>query len=516
MRILYDFGRTITSKSVITVMLLPIAISLAIIPLAVPAPAPPINTNNTLALLYFDNNGYHILLYSGNQYGQPISGVSAQFGLTDSVHNYGASGTTNSSGYSSMMINAPISNNYTASWSITSPENGFSFQANGIHLVVPSPNGQPQNLTFGQIMPLIGPTISTVTDSSNASKNDVQVFYAGPDGAKPNYEFYYKVHNASSSNGPSLATPAFNESQMQPLGSLSDYHQIYVLKNIPENSACLSQSNAPGSNGFAGPVNCDIEVDFALFSQNGTRLQSTQISVYALEPPPPPPIQPNSVAGQFFQTIMGLFIPLIAIVGSYSSYGKDRVTGVLESVLARPITRRGLGISRYLSAFLALAVSVVISVAFVDLILGVYSGGSLIGTTYLLTAVGTFLVEVAAFVGLMFLFSHLVESTGLLIGIGIAMFVVLDLFWNAIVFGLTRALGATPGSETYLQVYVFSDFFNPTQLISLAYGYLTNHLQGVAIEPSTYGITVATLVLVAVLWIVVPFSLYIYRAIKKD
>jgi ABC-2 type transport system permease protein len=214
--------------------------------------------------------------------------------------------------------------------------------------------------------------------------------------------------------------------------------------------------------------------------------------------------------------IMNFFIPLMAIVGSYSSYGKDRISGVLESVLSRPVSRRGLGISRYLSTFLALGVAIAISISVVDVILKIYTG-SFLDASLALGAAGAFLVEVAAFVGLMFLFSHLFKSTGLLIGIGIGLFVVLDLFWQLIIFLLTSAVGATFGSAVFLQVSVLADFFNPTQFISLVYTYITNQFQFFGfIQPSLYGITIPSLVLTAILWIALPFSLFLYRAIKKD
>jgi hypothetical protein len=68
---------------------------------------------------YFDNSGYHVLLFSSDQYGQAISGVGAQFALSNSTHAYLASGITNSSGYSLMTIGAPVNKSYVLSGNIS-------------------------------------------------------------------------------------------------------------------------------------------------------------------------------------------------------------------------------------------------------------------------------------------------------------------------------------------------------------------------------------------------------------
>ena len=47
-------------------------------------------------------------------------------------------------------------------------------------------------------------------------------------------------------------------------------------------------------------------------------------------------------------------------------YGKDSVSGVLESVLAQPITSKGLSLSRYFSSFAGMSIAFLVSVAVVD------------------------------------------------------------------------------------------------------------------------------------------------------
>ncbi len=107
-----------------------------------------------------------------------------------------------------------------------------------------------------------------------------------------------------------------------------------------------------------------------MFYPNTTRVEGTVIETsYDSLRIPKVPIEVTNVAASFFSGLLGFFIPLMAIIGSYSSYGKDRLTGVLESVLARPVTRLSLGVSRYLSTMIAFVLAVAASVGVVDLIL---------------------------------------------------------------------------------------------------------------------------------------------------
>src|SRR5438105_12707094 len=167
----------------------------------------------------------------------------------------------------------------------------------------------------------------------------------------------------------------------------------------------------------------------------------------------------SSIASFFFSTILVLFIPLMAIIGSYSSYGKDRLTGVLESVLARPVTRLGLATSRFLSSLIAFTIASAAAVGVVDLLLNSI-GGSFLEQSYVLAIIAGLLVEVAAFTGLIFLLSHLLKSTGALLGISIVFFIVLDFFWGLIILLLTRLLGGTPVSVVELQSTLYSHFVN--------------------------------------------------------
>ncbi len=483
---LYDLRRTITSKTLLILVGIILLISLTVIPLAT------IRSSGSVGLgqapvLYYHDVGYHFLSYISNQYGDPISGVTLSVTLAGTSQNYTGSAVTDSSG----LANVAIPNAPTGSYVATVKEVIGGGEAGLTSNLQDAGPGVVQS--FGSSFNTR--TISMVTDKYNASKREVQVFYVGAYGAVPtSYSLYYKPINSSGIQYYNKPYP-FNESQMTFLGSLSDYHEIFD-PSLPAN------------------LNPNGMVWFELFAQNKTAVSWNEFSPSELRQPRQPVVV-SSIASFFFSGILAFFVPLMAIIGSYSSYGKDRLTGVLESVLARPVSRRGLAVSRFLSTVTAFSVAVVVSVGVVDLLLNSF-GGSFLSQDYALAIAGGLIVEVAAFAGLIFLLSHLVKSTGALLGISIGLFVILDFFWSLIIFLLTSLLGATQGSAVSIQVTLLSYYANPAEFISLINTYVLQSASGVIIPSSSYGVTLPAIVLDGILWAVAPFILFLYLAVKRD
>src|SRR3989441_364694 len=264
-----------------------------------------------------------------------------------------------------------------------------------------------------------------------------------------------------------------------------------------------------------GGLNGTAIVSVALFAPNNeTAVFTNRFTVSDLRPPQTR-ISGTDVASSFFSSLVSFFIPLVAIVGSYSSYGKDRLTGVLESVLARPVSRRGLVLSRFLSTLLAISLAVVASVGIVDAILNNVTG-SFLSQDFVLAMIAALLAEVAAFSGIVFLLSHLVKSSAVLLGISIGLFVVLDFFWSLIIYLLTALLGGTVGSAVYIQTTILANLANPAQFVSLVDTYMFGSSSGVLIQPANYGLTLPVLIVDGVSWAVAPFVAFLYLAMKRD
>ncbi len=472
---LYDIKKTITSKTVLILVAIILLISLTIIPFTSRSI---VNTGGFSQpnVLFYRDGGYHFLSFSGNQYGDPVSGISFSISLIG-AKNYTQTIVTNSTGLALFTFNVPYAN-YTAEGRETTPNGDSSFS-----LSVP-------NYSPGVVQALDSPVFSAVVDKHNASKRDLQVFYAASNGALPTaYSVYFQVAT-------SPPFTSYTKNQMIFLGTMDNYHQVFDPP-IP-----------------AG-LNNTAQVFFELFGQNNnTATWTSEFAIFELRPQQPAIVVTNAAAF-FFSGVLGFFIPLMTIIGSYSSYGKDRLTGVLESVLSRPITRRGLAMSRFLSTLSAFSIAVIASVGVVDLVLNSVAG-SFLPQDYTLAIIAGLVVEVAAFTGLIFLLSHLVKSTGLLLGLSIGLFVVLDFFWGLIIFLLTLLLGGAQGSFVGLQATYLSYYANPAQFLNLVNAYVLQSSVGAFVSPSSYGVTLPAIVLDGIIWAVAPFIIFLYLAIKRD
>ncbi|MDA4123101.1 MAG: ABC transporter permease [Thaumarchaeota archaeon] len=398
--------------------------------------------------------------------------------------------------------------------------------------ITPFSSTTPPGRSVPLFSSLPGEVFALVTDSNNASARDIRVSWVGSDGARPvGYEVYYKFvfpQCQTSANGGTSCVgqpqQPLNQTNAKLLGTMSSYMQVFqapkseanftattgVLIGLVNPNGTSVAAITPGDSQQSNP-NAIVSVSSLYPSNKLTGGQGVQAT------------QATQIMTRFFSSIFGLFIPLLAIVGTYSTYGKDRVSGVLESVLAQPVTRRGLSLSRYLSTFAAMSAAVVVSVAVVDLV-AQHFAGSFVSSAIVVSSTGALLVELAAFIGIAMLLSHLVKSSGTLIGLSIGLFLLIDFFQGLIVTIVAAILQIGPGSVGYYQVSVALDFLNPAQFVSLVVTYFTNvftfvgiiSTQGLPITPQSYGITIPAIVLTGLLWVAVPLACFLYLATKKD
>ncbi len=454
---IYDVKKTITSKSILLLIAVIVIIGFAIIPSYTPASSSQSGANDNV-FAYYDSAGYHFLVFAWNQFGQPVSGVSAQLNFTDPTGTHSGLVATNSSGAGQASIPATASANASYGLAVQQP-GGFEYVSSGEEAFwVYTQNGSQLALP-GQTVLLSGNgAVSQVTDGQNSSRQDILVNWVADFGKEPSgYQVYYSFFNASAEGGfciDCFPGPLKNlsGSGMLPLGTLNSFRQI--LGAPP-----LEPHLAGGSMFFV-----------QVFLPNGTGTDAyATFPVTSLYPPPPPPVtqsQANSNAIGFFENLFGLFIPLVAIAGSYDSYGKDRVSGVLESVLAQPISRRSLSLSRYLSSFLAMAIAVIAAIGVVNLITFHYSG-LFVASNVILPSTAAFMVELAAFIGIMMVLSRLLRSSGSLVGLGIGLFMIFDFFWGILLVMFAYLAKIDMGSVPFIRLFIGAEFLNPAQFIAL-------------------------------------------------
>lgn len=548
--LLYDIKKTFTSTSVIISMVLLIVISLFLINSFASTVTPNYGNNaNTQLLSWYDSSGvYHFLAFASNQFGQPVSGVAIQANLTKfnpaifgkppsdlkpigPVYR-GPVVSTNSSGEAEFTINAPVNENYTVYTMITT-QSGFPNLSGGFNTPYATSSKSGNSSTIrsvpippGQIVSLSDNSVLSVTDTSNSQLSNILVTWAGANGSIPNnYSIYYKFVNVTQTctavgNGVSCTSSSnfnpytLNESSMTFLKNITSYSQVIAPPKLEPNLASGSLLYIglfyPNGTAILGSGGFNRIYQFGIGQIYGYQGQSQNIG------------RINQMIMSFFLGIYGLFIPLIAIIVSYTSYGKDRVSGVLESVLAQPVSRRGLSLSRFISSFVALAIAISISMGVVDGIVW-YFTKSFVSANIMLASAGAFFVELAAFIGIMMLLSHVFKSSGALIGIGIGLFIVIDFFWGLIldlVFGLTHTQFYSLSYYTYS---ILAEYFNPAQFVGLVDSYITGQfsLAGVGgiffpFTPGEYGLSIPAIVTSGLLWAILPLIGFVYLAVKRD
>lgn len=540
--LLYDIRKVFLSKTVLISMILLIGSSFFLIASFSVASTPGQQPPNTQIFSWYDTSGtYHFLVFANNQYGQPVSGVTLQINFTYTIYpgsgsssltnsssypRYGTSlVSTNSSGEAVLTMSVPpsdinlVNENYSMRVQNSQSSDGYGLEGFPYMQYTTAANGTSSTLSPvgpGQVVVLGnsgGPpiVITTVTDPSNSLKSDIQIITARPYGAVPNgYSLYYKFINGTcpairDQFGGCNFFPSQNnnlgESNMTFLSSMATYNQIFIPPHL-----------APNLGNNSG-------IAVRLFYPNGTAVTSTQYySIDQLYPTPQKITleQSNQIVISFFTGIFGALIPLIAIIGSYNSYGHNCISGVLESVLAQPISRRGLAISRFVSTFAGMAIAVSISMGVIEGIVYYYTK-SAFNSTILLASTGAYFVELAAFIGLIMLLSRVLKSSGLLIGIGIVwLFLVFDLFWSILIQAFLSISGKEFSALAYVSYNINGAFINPAQFVQLVITYLTNQSNYTLISPAQYGITIPSLILTAVLWVAIPLAAFLFFATKRD
>jgi hypothetical protein len=194
---LYDFKKTITSKTVIILVAIVLLISLAIIPLtSIGSTGPPTGLGQAPILYYATRGpsliGNHYLTYFTNQYGEGISGATVTVTF-QGTNNYTQTVVTNSSGLAFVTVDA-----INASYSVMVKEHlpgGESSTGLPDPATIRHPAGVISRIGGGFGGGGFGDaSIQAVVDKHNSSKRDIQVFYAADYGAVPStYTLYYKV-----------------------------------------------------------------------------------------------------------------------------------------------------------------------------------------------------------------------------------------------------------------------------------------------------------------------------------
>ncbi len=165
-------------------------------------------------------------------------------------------------------------------------------------------------------------------------------------------------------------------------------------------------------------------------------------------------------------SLMSIFYPIIAIAMSYDAVAKERLQGSLELLLARPATRSGVAIGKFLGSFLSVGLPLL--GVLVGSIVGIATAeGQWPDATFASAFVIGTLGLIAIYVLIMQIFSTLARSAGTTILAAIGVWLVFSFLWSLVVLAIQTAFRIETATRAYYALATFSSLFNPNQLYTL-------------------------------------------------
>jgi ABC-2 type transport system permease protein len=238
------------------------------------------------------------------------------------------------------------------------------------------------------------------------------------------------------------------------------------------------------------------------------------------------PFTVTSIESSFFSienSLLVIFIPLLSVFMAYFTYGKDRVSGILETVIKRPINKGGAIRSRFLANSVVVSSSILVAIVISDLISYRYFH-IFMPLSFILDMWWAYSIIGVSFLAISYIFSHILKSPGALLGALIAVFFIFGLFWTVIFDVIVAAFSISSGTSGYITFQVLFNYANPAGYASLFELYLTHALGGglggfgssQSINPAYYGVTPLLLLIAGILWVGVPFSIAQFLAVNRD
>ncbi len=253
------------------------------------------------------------------------------------------------------------------------------------------------------------------------------------------------------------------------------------------------------------PFNDSDELEVSLINSSGALLASQFYPGSALDPNVTFETSAGaSLAGSLW--LMSFFVAFAAALVGYLSYGRDRLDGALDAVMALPISRGRLMAARYGSAMTAVLAAVVAGVVALSLEFVARNAVSLPPSLWL-AVLTAFATESLIFVGLSFFGAHLTRSSSLLVVVLALVCTSLTLLWIPLV--------ATIATGAYIATLPEWVLANPAQVSLAIVGQNLLGSYGAVFGLIPTAPSYAVLAASATVWSIVPttfaFLLFRYR-----
>lgn len=327
------------------------------------------------------------------------------------------------------------------------------------------------------------------------SQENLHIFYEGNAGSSsPAVKAYYLPLNESAANNQTRIFEMANQASEKNMTYLSTYSGFAGLN--------INTANLSGS-----PSNKYI---FAIFTPSGQLIDAASITTFHA-------VSKENASATFFNGVMGVLgvmVPLMAVVSAYTTFGRQKAGGEIDSVLTRPISRQKLILSRYVSSTASVFIASLASLAITSAVFYHYLGTYIpLGT--LLNVLWALLVGIAGIIGLVYLVSNFTRSTRVMIGVALAFFLILDLFWTSqnpiipevVIFGI---LHYAPGSLLFYRSFVAFLYASPTGMMDIVQifvprsGFAGYFMGNTGYSMAAEGLSMGYAAAIGLVWIIVP------------
>jgi ABC-2 type transport system permease protein len=200
-------------------------------------------------------------------------------------------------------------------------------------------------------------------------------------------------------------------------------------------------------------------------------------------------------------TTISYLIPIITLYIGYVLMAKPRSTGALEFVLARPITRLDIYITRYMAGVLANILYAVVIVLTLLITSNILIGLPIDWFSALILITGL-IASLTALYSLYYAIGSTLRS-GAYLGVTITLYLIFSIFWQTIIsiYGFSTGI-LFKNYEEYLNLVRTSYYFNPLGSYYLLTEYI-RHMYGLI----SYSPSIPLITLSAIIWIIVPVVL---------
>ena len=477
---LYDLKRTFSGKFTIVSIILIILISVGIGLLFTSAASssgsgPSVFLNESYT---YSNGTYNVTFYAFDQYGNPAGALPVY-----TEHN-GTFWTneTQSNGFLNLSIksdsNTELLNYSQAPFNST---NHFGAQTFPMFSRISASKDISVNFNI-------------IKKPGTTNSRELLIYYASTNTSQSQTAYlYYKTINVTSSYG--SLTP-----------SNMTYYTSLTTKGVGVAVVNINPPNLGAAQEVAVAAFSSKNATFALSESQyspTTALSKIGIAIVSFD---------------VFAEIFGLIIPILASFSAYFYFGKDRANAVLESVITRPVTKGRIILSRYTASVGSMIIAFAVGVGIFEIFLN-HATGDYMTAPYVGSLIWTYLVEIAAFTGLIYLVSQFVKSQGGILGIAIAISLVFGILWSIIVLPLllTQGFHLIAGTNTYNHYNVVLNALVPAGYPSLVVFYLGQiNTFGSTLNAASFGVTQVSLAAVGLTWIIVPILISFLVGRRRD